>query len=598
MSTSTVKSGAPKTESQLAMEKLIAMRKSLLDGIQFEMLNLSINAGIDPTKMAKSGSTKGDGSVFDKFVEMVDPENIRKKHKDDGDYETIDQMEEIAAGILQRAVTGKDNGAAFRKSLLSDNSKIGDRITDLIISALYAVKAMGAEEKLKALKIDNLPLPDPDKIKEACDVEPELAPMSDGIHAILVLIKKVVDLLRTGDGDKAIDLILENIPKIKATEGFSEIIKRISEKAFAASSKLVAIEGEIINSSPDKTQKKPSGKKPEKKQADPVTVSQGADKAAACTFIPVPDTDSKPIFTTPAGIEPEPKDTVPEFIQDTKIPKAPAPRVPVTPDPVPTPVAPPLAEMPEAIQRMAKKNPWINEVIAIGASCGYVVTATYLTGTDNQCKAIIFMASRNGSLVSDRSFEVDLGQVITREYILWHVFTDAGTVLPMENAKFALHLFKTGGKDSGINEEMIRKIFLVGLNSFSEEDIRRWQAYGPRRLTSNQTICLISMPRIKDQQKRRSVEAALMRAAKVIRTSPEYGGLRFEVTSFDQDTLEIGLSSEGVPTYFMGQEPDPNRTDYAGVLKPARNNKGDVILIGDGPDKGKIAYEATFSIAK
>lgn len=590
MSTSTVKSGAPKTESQLAMEKLIAMRKSLLDGVQFEMLNLSINAGIDPTKMAKSGSTKGDGSVFDKFVEMVDPENIRKRHTEAGDYETIDQMEEIAAGILQRAVAGKDNGAAFRKSLLSDPSKIGDRITDLIVSALYAVKAMGAEEKLKALKIDNLPLPDPDKIKEACDVEPELAPMSDGIHAILVLIKKVVDLLRTGDGDKAIDLILDNIPKIKATKGFKEIINRVSEKALAEK---LAIEGEIVNSP-----KKTSGKKAEKKQVDSSTVPQGADNAAACAFIPVPDTDSKPVFATPAGIEQEPRAIVPEFIQDTKVPKAPAPRIPTTPDPVPAPITPAISEMPEAIQRTIKKNPWINEVIAIGASCGYVVTATYLTGIDNQCKSIIFMASRNGVLVSDRSFEVDLGQVITREYILWHVFTDAGTVLPMENAKFALHLFKTGGKDSGLNEEMIRKIFLVGLNSFSEEDIRRWQAYGPRRLTANQTICLISMPRIKDQQKRRSVEAALMRAAKVIRSSPEYGGLRFEVTSFDQDTLEIGLSSKGVPTYFMGQEPDPNRVDYAGILKPARNDKGDVILIGDGADKGKIAYEATFGIAK
>lgn len=106
MSTSTVKSGAPKTESQLAMERLISMRKALTGELQFELLNLFACAGADPTEMVKKGSTKWDGSVFDKFVEMSDPKNIRKRHEKAGDYETIDQMEEPESAKLEGTAVG------------------------------------------------------------------------------------------------------------------------------------------------------------------------------------------------------------------------------------------------------------------------------------------------------------------------------------------------------------------------------------------------------------------------------------------------------------------------------------------------------------
>lgn len=105
MSTSTVKSGAPKTEQELAREWRENLFKKIRDSMQANALCIAAAAGCDPVTMADECRVKGSGSVFDKFVE----ENkyvLRKQHKDAGDYETIDQMEEPESAKLEGTAVG------------------------------------------------------------------------------------------------------------------------------------------------------------------------------------------------------------------------------------------------------------------------------------------------------------------------------------------------------------------------------------------------------------------------------------------------------------------------------------------------------------
>lgn len=243
-----------------------------------------------------------------------------------------------------------------------------------------------------------------------------------------------------------------------------------------------------------------------------------------------------------------------------------------------------------SIRKYFQKNLWALKIHDIAVSKGLKMIIYPEVDISGNLIFMKFVVSREEALpdgagaiervVDDKSFRVDIGQVINRDYNIWPCFQN-GDVTPVELCDVAYRLFKRNKPKrdiDGVNYEFIEKIFTVGFSSLNKKDVDGVIAFSPDILARNRLISLITLPNDKGK-----VDLWRGMATKIAMTingfekmnynDPTWHGTdltkyRFAVRSYDHNDLSMTLTTRGVPKYLMIPE-EPKQSFYEIYAAPS-----------------------------
>ena len=234
----------------------------------------------------------------------------------------------------------------------------------------------------------------------------------------------------------------------------------------------------------------------------------------------------------------------------------------------------------ESSRKYFINNLWALKICDTAVNKGFKCAANPIIDSADNVKLIEFITSReeNGKniVLDDKSFVVDLGQVINRDYIIWPCFRN-GARGPLELCDYAFKLFKrtkTHKDVESLNMQFIEKIFDVGFSGLNKEDVSAVSAFNKKILDDNKNIVLISIPN--DEMKEtwrviaRKVSNHIKEFSKLYYNDPSVKGIELDKYKFvcveaDPNTLDMTFSSYNVPYYFM--DPNSIRRDWYFVIR-------------------------------
>lgn len=501
------------------------------------------------------------------------------------------------------------------------------RVKDFIMNVLFMVKGvlifLPKDEKLgtdAVEKIDGIlsKFPEEGKLDEVLGISPKAKYYKNFLIGLYKLIKEVLGLVKQSKFDEAINAILEYTDKLEDNYEFGSLLAELRKSAYRSgvyrkAPKNVDKKNPVdiimekirnlfsVDEKPDENTKefskpvnKPDPKaKTDKKQEQKVTptTEPAAVAAMAQATLKVEDEDdSVPAFIREAAPVTSKEDTgvKPAFIQMN---------VPVnsgqnaqTPIVLNEPIE--LDEFDENTKKFFAKYSFVEEIVKIGAQNGFLVNVVPIPDKDGNDRLLQFTAvTANGAISTDRSFTIDLGQVIDRQYAVWPNMAPDGIYFPVENCRFVLRLFMSKKKGSPVDKAVFEKVFKYGFSGLNKDDVHSIQCYGPNLIEANRKIVLITRPKIEDKDINREVTDILVRTAKLIGTIDELKGYRFEIDRIDtsNNDVKITLKNEGVPTYYMG--PVPNNKSITLVVSRSFDEKGNPIKETEGQYAGRYAYK-------
>lgn len=483
---------------------------------------------------------------------------------------------------------------AFVKNLLEckDPQPICDFIEGMLLmgKGIMSNQEMGETIASNALDLYTH-IPSAKKLGEAMMYKEHLRPYAKFIESLVTFIEEISDM---GAKHHCYEAVFNAARRFinecrNDKNGFMEAVA-----AFRNTKLLTKFLGKVSIPDKENVNEKTETKKKEKKSAEDKvseksSVTEPENQAACAQSIPanthVPDEDAKPTFTSPENVLPMQKPQKPDFIVENAVIANPANIASKTNEVEPIPFDENALD--ENAKAFFTKFPWALEIVKIGAKNGYCVSASPVCGPDGEPKLISFYSTTaDGIAVADRCFIVDLGVAISRETVLWNcaINTNNGVRFDnIENAKFTLRIFDTIKKKKNnrdvtvkvLNDAMVSRVFRIGLSSFTTEEIKKNQPYGPSKMEANRVINWISMPRLSskedDSKNKNNIITDLgIRVARVL--AKEYPNTRYTVKDFNSDTLAFILSSENEPANFMGPiQPAPYRKVF---VVPTRDENG------------------------
>lgn len=233
-----------------------------------------------------------------------------------------------------------------------------------------------------------------------------------------------------------------------------------------------------------------------------------------------------------------------------------------------------------------EKNLWALKITDIANSKGLKTLVSPSCDSAGNLKFMSFKTTMtqntNGVerevILDDKSFIIDVGQVINRDYNIWPCFQN-GREAPIELCDVAYKLFKRAKnkKDiSGVNYDFISKVFEVGFSNLNKSDIDGVVAFKPELLERNRHIVLITLPMDNLVNSWREISEKLyiyiMEFQKKNYNDPKWGRVdlrdyRFALKAYNPNDLTMLFSSKGISKYFMYSD-TPRAIDYDITVYP------------------------------
>ena len=265
-----------------------------------------------------------------------------------------------------------------------------------------------------------------------------------------------------------------------------------------------------------------------------------------------------------------------------------------------------MENVPDRVRPYLEKYPWTIKILNIAMRKGLGMYVIPEIGSDGKVKMFTFTTiNQNGGVNDDKSFQVDLGQVINRDYGLWPSFKN-GAPAPLEMCDQCFRFYKRDKSKNieGVNFEFIEKLLDVGFSGLNKADKKSvGNLYSATTLENNKYIVLITLPRDKDMLE--FYRAAATKTVAVIKdfakmnvNDPEMGDLdltqyRFTVKDFDSEKGTITFTNENVPRYFMRNTGVPNQIveiDVAPIIKEVQDD-GTVVIESDSDKKPNFTMQ-------
>ena len=226
----------------------------------------------------------------------------------------------------------------------------------------------------------------------------------------------------------------------------------------------------------------------------------------------------------------------------------------------------PDLDLPDEYKEIVEKNRWILDIVYAGWKAETRISYRFVTVHDmsGAVKMVQFMAFTTENVLNPaKSFTVDMGQVVNKEFGIWPNFDAHGSVFPVEECTIAYRLFLRGeDKKRKFNKELIHNIASFGFDGLSKDDKSKNVLYGENILKNNRHVALITLPY--DQNHKKHYQNAATKMTKLIEESPnlipglDLNSTRFRVKSHDLSTGSVVFTNAKMSRYYLyGNEVAP-----------------------------------------
>lgn len=288
----------------------------------------------------------------------------------------------------------------------------------------------------------------------------------------------------------------------------------------------------------------------------------------------IEDPTDDPIRLTDNVVEPEGKGKKPEIISDAAKESKTEPEVSITK---------PEINIPDEYKDLIDKNPWIMDIIDVGWKAESKISYQFgvICDIGGNPKLIQFNAfTTENKLNPAKSFTVDMGQIVSKEFGIWPNFDQYGTVFPVENCTAAYRLFLRGeDKKRKFNKELVHNIASFGFDGLSKDDKAKFILYGENILNNNRHVALITLPY--DRNHRKHYQNAATKLTKLIESSHDLiDGLdlretRFRVVSHDPSVGSVTFSNAKMSKYYLfGQDVAPVYVEFTLTPVVVKDSQG------------------------
>lgn len=414
-------------------------------------------------------------------------------------------------------------------------------------------------------------------------------------------------------------MLLDIIDKIE-NEHFSDFVvlydsirakyKAVADKAKDAASSVAdffkskkkkdttvpTVEAEIVPAH-EKSPKKSSKQK--SKADEPVVVAEqvsGFEVPAAKAQFHIPDEDEAPKFMDPSYVIVKEIPKKPDFVINTKSAAAEETGVVQDTDKDPEPVEATLDMLDGDDKIFFTRYTWALDIINCAARNKLHCRVIPLNDKADNIKALEFIVSNNfgGDPIPNKSFTVDLGNIIDREYAIWPNFSANG-MIPFEDCNKAYRVFvrsstNANSRNRTLNLEFLNKLFEVGFDGLNEKDRYGNSLYSETKIKTNRHIAMITIPKVKnpktktfDKDKTHQYTSAIIKLARELAKDDDLKDIRFVVEAYDPATLSFDMTSEGVVKYFMS---DKKQQAFELKATPRLDDEGNPIK----DDRGGLVY--------
>ena len=445
--------------------------------------------------------------------------------------------------------------------------------------------------------------PNATTIAKLLNLAPGMKKYSKAINGFAENIDHVISILNVGDDgcfSKAVDAFrdaIKSLRDIKISDVNTQAKRIESEKSKIDTGKVIDMEEvkeeKVVNKTDPKKSEK---KKEEKKEETPIitgTDENVAASAAAMSKQMMPDMNPEFI--------PDQEGSLPEFMQDTSVNKHSG----SVPDYMAQNVQVPRVDARERIFAPVNQPPvntmdnrlagysFINDIQAIANSVGIYTVPELIVDVADNPMLIFIRAFNNQAYLPDKSFIIDLGKVIDNRFGIWPCAAPNGAFNVLESCEQVYRLFENDKTTTKVNKEFLTALFQYGFSNMGDniKNDKKNLLYGLRMTSTNQVIALITMPDTMhlDSKSRNIIKGACIRMApEFVKAGYNKDG-RLKFSYVNKETLEFGLTNEGMSHYFMTQA-YPHQT-LSLTLKPALDEEGKYIPAGNKEGGTDIKFD-------
>lgn len=495
---------------------------------------------------------------------------------------------------------GIDDNETFQKLL---------DVLDMVFSTALVVPMDQIDEVKSGIKMVaqalNKYVPNFKMIGKLLSMAPGIAKYSKALISFGESMDHAVDIVNRGGNNcvrAAIKELRSGIDSLRDVD-IIDINKQVAD-AKVSKDDIIEVEAiEVVDTKKEKVANKPDPKsekkkeeKKEKKESGPIitgTDENVAASAAAMSQQMMPDMNP--------GFIPDQEGSLPEFMQDMNVNKTSG----HVPDYMAQNVQVPRVDARERIFAPVNQSPvntmdnrlagysFINDIQTIANSVGIYTVPELIVDVADNPMLIFIRAFNNQAYLPDKSFIIDLGKVIDNRFGIWPCAAPNGAFNVLESCEQVYRLFENDKTTTKVNKEFLTALFQYGFSNMGDniKNDKKNLLYGLRMTSTNQVIALITMPDTMhlDSKSRNIIKGACIRMApEFVKAGYNKDG-RLKFSYVNKETLEFGLTNEGMSHYFMTQA-YPHQI-LSLTLKPALDEEGKYIPAGNKEGGTDIKFD-------